>query len=138
MEFILNNNKYVISDMEVFIDYLLVQSYFRNSRYDIHFDFLDDFNKNLDFDDLKRGAKLIAELNVSFTNPNFIIEQHLNGNFRISYQGISFSNVDVGEAIPVLIVLNSLLSYTPAISLDEIKSEVDIFINTQREKFIND
>lgn len=138
MEFILNSKKYVISDMEVFIDYLLVQSYFRNSKYNIDFDFLKDFDKKLDFNDLKKGAKLIGELNVSFINPNFIIEQHPNGNFRISYQGFSFSNVDVGEAIPVLIVLNSLLSYTPAISLDEIKSEVDIFINTQREKFIND
>ena len=138
MEFILNSNRYRISDMEVFVDYLLVESYFRNTEYDITFDFLKDFNKKLDFNDLKRGAKMINDLNVSFINPNLKIAQHSNGNFTISYQGISFDDINVGEAIPVLIVLNSLLEYKPVISLDEIKSEVDIFINTQREKFIND
>ena len=63
MEFILNNNKYKISDLEVFVDYLLVNSYFKNSKYNIHFDFLDEFNKKLDFNDLKRGAKIIKDLN---------------------------------------------------------------------------
>ena len=138
MEFILNNNKYLISDLEVFVDYLLVDSYFKNTKYSIHFDFLDEFNKKLDFDDLKRGAKLIKDLNITFINPNFQIEPYPNGNFKITYQSISFSNIDVGEAIPLLIVLNSLLSYKPAITLDEIKLEVDKFIKTQREKFIND
>ena len=138
MEFILNNKKYQISNLEVFVDYLLVNSYFKDTEYDIHFDFLDEFDRKLDFNDLKKGAKLIDDLNIDFINPNFKIEQHLNGNFKISYHSISFANINVGEAIPVLIVLNSLLSYKPAISLDEIKSEVDIFINTQREKFIND
>ena len=138
MEFILNNNKYLISDLEVFVDYLLVNSYFKSTKYDITFDFLDEFNKKLDFDDLKRGAKIIKDLNITFINPNFQIEPYPNGNFKIIYQSISFSNIDVGEAIPVLIVLNSLLSYKPAITLDEIKLEVDKFIKTQREKFIND
>lgn len=138
MEFILNNKKYQISNLEVFVDYLLVNSYFKDTEYDIRFDFLDEFDRKLDFNDLKKGAKLIDDLNIDFINPNFKIEQHLNGNFKISYHSISFSNINVGEAIPVLIVLNSLLSYKPAITLDEIKSEVDNFINTQREKFIND
>lgn len=138
MEFILNNKKYQISNLEVFVDYLLVGSYFKDTEYDIRFDFLDEFDRKLDFNDLKKGAKLIDDLNIDFINPNFKIEQHLNGNFKISYHSISFSNINVGEAIPVLIVLNSLLSYKPAITLDKIKSEVDIFINTQREKFIND
>ena len=138
MEFILNNNKYKISDLEVFVDYLLVDNYFKNTRYNIHFDFLDEFDKKLDFSDLKRGAKLINDLNISFINPNFKILPHPNGNFTIFYQSISFENINFGEAIPVLIVLNSLLSYKPAITLDEIKLEVDKFINAQREKFIND
>lgn len=138
MEFILNSNKYQISDLEVFVDYLLVESYFKDSKYNITFDFLSDFDKKLDFEDLKKGAKLISDLNITFVNPNFIIKPHKNGSFKITYQSISFDNINVGEAIPVLIVLNSLLSYKPAISLDEIKSETDIFINTQREKFNND
>ena len=138
MEFILNNNKYLISDLEVFVDYLLVDSYFKNTKYSIHFDFLDEFDKKLDFNDLKRGAKLINDLNISFINPNFKILPNPKGNFTITYQSISFADINVGEAIPVLIVLNSLLSYKPAITLDEIKLEVDKFINAQREKFIND
>lgn len=138
MEFILNNNKYQISDLEVFVDYLLVENYFKDSKYNISFDFLSDFDKKLDFEDLKKGAKLIRDLNITFVNPNFIIKPHKNGNFKITYQSISFENINVGEAIPVLIVLNSLLSYKPAISLDEIKLETDNFINTQREKFNND
>lgn len=138
MEFILNSNKYQISDLEVFVDYLLVENYFKDSKYNISFDFLSDFDKKLDFEDLKKGAKLISDLNITFVNPNFIIKPHTNGSFKITYQSISFDNINVGEAIPVLIVLNSLLSYKPAISLDEIKSETDIFINTQREKFNND
>lgn len=137
MEFVLNGIRYQISDMEVFVAYLIVDRYFKDSDYDIHFDFLDRYKGNLTFEDLNEGAELISNLNVNFLNPNFIIENHANGNFRISYQSISFSNIYVGEAIGVLIALNSLIEYRPAITLDEIKIEVDRFIETQRKKFIS-
>lgn len=137
MEFVLNGIRYQISDMEVFVAYLIVDRYFEDSDYDIHFDFLDGYKGDLTFEDLNEGAELISNLNVNFLNPNFIIENHTNGNFRISYQSISFSNIYVGEAIGVLIALNSLIEYRPAITLDEIKIEVDRFIETQRKKFIS-
>ncbi|MBR0271172.1 MAG: hypothetical protein IJQ68_04165 [Methanobrevibacter sp.] len=136
MEFVLNNIKYQISDMEVFVAYLLVDKYFESSKYDVHFDFLDDYKKELSFEDLTEGAKLINELKVNFINPNFRIAQHLNGNFMISYQSVSFKNIFMAEAIGVLIALNALIELKPAIALADIKLEVDNFIETQRKKFI--
>ena len=41
MEFVLNGIRYQISDMEVFVAYLIVDRYFEDSDYDIHFDFLE-------------------------------------------------------------------------------------------------
>lgn len=136
MDFVLNNIKYQISDLEVFVAYLVVDRYFRDSKYDIHFDFLDDFNHDLTFKELNEGAQLVSDLNLNFINPNFIIENLINGNFKISYQEISFSDIYVGEAIGVLICLNSLIELKPAVTLDEIKKEVDAFIDIQRKKFI--
>jgi hypothetical protein len=44
MEFILNNKKYSILDHELYINFLIVDSYFRDNRslydYDIEFDFI--------------------------------------------------------------------------------------------------
>lgn len=137
MEFVLNSIKYQISDMEVFVAYLLVDKYFEDSRYPVHFDFLDKYKKELTFEDLNEGAELISDMNPSFINPNFKIEQHLNGNFKISYHTISFKNIFMAEAIGVLIALNAMIELKPAVSLDDIKLEVDIFIETQRKKFIS-
>ena len=137
MEFVLNSIKYQISDMEVFVAYLLVDKYFEDSRYPVHFDFLDKYKKELTFEDLNEGAELIRDMNPSFINPNFKIEQHLNGNFKISYHTISFKNIFMAEAIGVLIALNAMIELKPAVSLDDIKLEVDNFIETQRKKFIS-
>lgn len=137
MEFVLNSIKYQISDMEVFVAYLLVDKYFEDSRYPVHFDFLDKYKKELTFEDLNEGAELISDMNPRFINPNFKIEQHLNGNFKISYQTISFKNIFVAEAIGVLIALNAMIELKPAVSMDDIKLEVDCFIETQRKKFIS-
>ena len=45
MEFILNNKKYSINNHELYINYLMVDSYFRQNYskydYDIEFDFID-------------------------------------------------------------------------------------------------
>jgi hypothetical protein len=44
---------------------------------------------------------------------------------------LEFVNVKVGEAIPLLIALNSLLTYRPIVTLAQIKEELDYFL----EKF---
>lgn len=136
MEFVLNSIKYQISNLEVFVAYLIVDKYFRNCQYDIHFDFLDEFDHDLTFEELTKGADLIEDLNPNFINPNFIIQNKTDGKFRISYQEISFDDIYAGEAISVLICLNSLIELKPAVTLDEIKQQVDTFIETQRKKFI--
>ncbi len=120
--------------MEVFVAYLLVDKYFESSKYDVHFDFLDDYKKELTFEDLTEGSKLVRDLN--FINPNFKIDQHPNGNFLISYQSLRFKDIYMAEAIGVLIVLNALSELRPAITLEDIRLEVDNFIQTQRKKFI--
>ena len=147
MEFILNNKKYAIDNHELFINYLMVDNYFRHRyskyEYDIRFDFVNPILKKekVEFSDIHKGAEVLGELiekqKINFTPHGLRIDQHRNGNFRISYQSISFSNIYVGEAIGVLIALNSLIEYRPAITLDEIKIEVDRFIETQRKKFIS-
>lgn len=135
MEFVLNGIRYQISDLEVFVSYIIVDRHFRNSKFNIHFDFLNDFEDNLSFEDLKRGADLIGDLNISFVNPNFRIEQ--GERFKISYQDISFDGIYVGEAAGVLIALNALIEHRPALSLKTIKKETDDFIAAQRQKFIS-
>ncbi|WP_407413251.1 hypothetical protein [Methanobrevibacter sp.] len=135
MDFILNGIKYRISDLEVFISYLFADKYFESSDYDISFDFLDGFRKELTFEDLSRGAEIIAEMNPGFINPNLTIEA--GETFNIGYQSIKFTDLYPGEAISVLIVLNSLIEHKPALTLDEIEGEVDTFIASHRKKFIN-
>ena len=135
MDFILNGIKYRISDLEVFISYLIADKYFESSDYDISFDFLDGFRKELTFEDLSRGAEIIAEMNPNFINPNFTIDG--GETFSIEYQSIRFTDLYPGEAISVLIVLNSLIELKPAITLDEIEAELRTFIASQRKKFIS-
>ena len=134
MDFVLNGVKYQISDLELFVSYLLVDKYFESSRYDISFDFLEGFRKELTFEDLNRGSEMIAEMNPNIINPNFIIGA--GETFNIGYQSIIFNDLYPGEAISVLIVLNSLIELKPAVTLDEIELEVDSFISSQRKKFI--
>ncbi len=135
MDFILNGIKYRISDLEVFVSYLIADKYFESSDYDISFDFLDGFRKELTFEDLSRGAEIIAEMNPNFINPNFTIDG--GETFSIEYQSIRFTDLYPGEAISVLIVLNSLIELKPAITLDEIEAELRTFIASQRKKFIS-
>ena len=57
MEFIVNNKKYAILNHELYINYLMVNEYFRTYAkydYDIHFDFLDSILSmdRIDFDDI--------------------------------------------------------------------------------------
>ena len=141
MEFILNNRKYSIENHELYINYLIVDCYFRENQsvydYDIEFDFITPLLKKekITFDDILKGTEVLEELiekeQISFIPNGLIIEEHINSNFRITYQDLEFKNVHVGEAIPLMIALNSLLTYKPIVTLTQISEELDHFL----EKF---
>ena len=141
MEFIVNNRKYSILNHELFINYLMVNEYFRQYSkydYDIHYDFLDSVvsKENIDFDDILEGTKYLEELieknEIEFIPAGLIIDQHLNENFKITYQTLEFKNVRVGEAIPLLIALTSLLNHKPIITLYQIDEELHYFLERFR------
>lgn len=141
MEFILNNKKYSILDHELYINYLMVDSYFRRGYskydYDIRFDFIEPLldKEKIEFEDILEGTKVLEELiereEVNFIPSGVSIDEHLNGNFRITYQDLAFTNITVGEAVPFLITLNCLVTYKPIISLFQIEEELNYFL----EKF---
>ena len=74
---------------------------------------------------------MVEREQINFIPYGLKIDEHLNGNFRITYQDLEFSNVNVGEAIPFLIVLSSLLSHKPTLTLSQIDEELNYFL----EKF---
>lgn len=142
MEFILNNKKYSIIDHELYINYLMVDSYFRDNHskyeYDIRFDFLEPLlrKEKIEFKDIKEGTEVLEELiekeEINFIPYGLKIDEHLNGNFKITYQDLEFENISVGEAIPFLICLNSLLTYKPTITLTQIEEELNHFLERFR------
>lgn len=140
MEFIVNNKKYSILNHELYINYLMVNEYFREYSkydYDIHFDFLDSVlsKEKIEFSDILEGTKELEELieknEINFIPSGLRIDQHLNENFMITYQDLEFKNVNVGEAIPLLIALSSLLNAKPIVTLYQIDEELHYFL----EKF---
>ena len=141
MEFIVNNRKYSILNHELYINYLMVNEYFREHSkydYDIHFDFLNPLlsKDKIDFDDILEGTKDLEELiekeEINFIPPGLRIDEHLNENFKISYQDLEFVNVNVGEAIPLLIALTTLLNHKPIVSLYQIEDELNHFLDKFR------
>ena len=141
MEFIVNNKKYSILNHELYINYLMVNEYFKQySKYDynIHYDFLDSIlnKEKIDFDDILEGTKELEELieknEINFIPAGIRIDQHLNDNFKISYQDLEFKNVNVGEAIPLMIALTSLLNHDPIVSLYQIDEELHYFLERFR------
>ncbi len=143
MEFILDNKKYSIINHELFINDLMVDNYFRNRyskyEYDIRFDFVEPIlNKDkVEFEDILEGTKELEELieknQINFTPSGLKINQHQNGNFQIIYQDLIFNNLYVGEAIPFLIALTSLLEHKPIVTLDQINEEMENFVAKFRE-----
>ena len=141
MEFIVKNKKYSIINHELFINYLIVDSYFRQNLskydYDITFEFITPIleKEKIEFSDIQEGTKVLEELieknQIDFIPTGLIIEEQINGKFEISYQDLKFSNIDVGEAIPLLIALDSLLKVKPIVTLSQISEELDYFL----EKF---
>ena len=119
----------------------MVDSYFKEYSlydYDIHFDFLNPIlsKKKIVFDDILEGTKDLEELiekeEINFLPPGIIIDEEADGNFKITYQDLEFSNVKVGEAIPLLIALNSLITHKPIITLLQIEDELNHFIDKFR------
>lgn len=140
MEFIVSNKKYSILNHELYINYIMVNEYFRQYSkydYDINFDFLNPIlsKEKIDFDDILEGTKdledLIEKEEISFIPAGLRIDEHLNENFKITYQDLEFVNVNVGEAIPLLIALTTLLNHKPIVSLYQIEEELNHFL----EKF---
>ena len=140
MEFIVSNKKYSILNHELYINYIMVNEYFRQYSkydYDINFDFLNPIlsKEKIDFDDILEGTKdledLIEKEEISFIPAGLRIDEHLNENFKITYQDLEFVNVNVGEAIPLLIALTTLLNHKPIVSLYQIEDELNHFL----EKF---
>ncbi|WP_405306186.1 hypothetical protein [Methanobrevibacter sp.] len=140
MEFIVSNKKYSILNHELYINYIMVNEYFRQYSkydYDINFDFLNPIlsKEKIDFDDILEGTKDLEELiekeEISFIPAGLRIDEHLNENFKITYQDLEFVNVNVGEAIPLLIALTTLLNHRPIVSLYQIEDELNHFL----EKF---
>lgn len=141
MEFIVKNKKYSIINHELFINYLIVDSYFRQNLskydYDITFEFITPLleKEKIEFSDIQEGTKVLEELieknQIDFIPTGLIIEEQINGKFEIIYQDLKFSNIDVGEAIPLLIALDSLLKVKPIVTLSQISEELDYFL----EKF---
>lgn len=140
MEFILNNKKYSILNHELFINYIMVESYFKDYAlydYDIHYEFLEPIyeKEKVEFSDILEGTQdlelLIEKGEIDFIPYGLRIDEHLNGNFKITYQDLDFKNVTVGEAIPLLIALNSLLNHKPIVTLSQINEELTNFL----EKF---
>ena len=141
MEFIVEKKKYSIYNHELFINYLIVDSYFRQNLskydYDITFEFITPIleKEKIEFSDIQEGTKVLEELieknQIDFIPTGLIIEEQINGKFEIIYQDLKFSNIDVGEAIPLLIALDSLLKVKPIVTLSQISEELDYFL----EKF---
>ena len=141
MEFILNNKKYSILNHELFINYLMVDNYFRHHYskydYDIRFDFVEPIlnKEKVEFEDILKGTEVLEELidkqELNFPPAGVIIDPLSNDEFNISYQNLIFNNIRIGEAIPFLIALNALVTYKPIITLDQIREELEHFI----EKF---
>lgn len=139
MEFIVSNKKYSIINHELYINYLMVDAYFKdNSKYDynIHFDFLDSVleKDEIKFEDILEGTKDLEELieknEINFIPSGLRIEEYLNNSFKITYQNLEFKNVKVGEAIPLLIALTSLLNHKPIVTLYQIDEELHYFLES--------
>ena len=143
MEFILNNRKYSIINHELFINYLMVDNYFRHNyskyEYDIRFDFVEPLldKEKVEFEDILKGTEqledLIEQEEINFIPQGLIfLNQNQNASFNVIYQDLEFDNVNVGEVIPLLIALNSLLTYKPIVTLTQIEEEIENFIGQFR------
>ena len=147
MEFILNNKKYSILDHELFINFLIVDSYFRDNQslydYDIEFEFITPLleKEKIEFEDILEGTEVLEELiekeEIAFIPNGLVIIPISDESFRIIYQDLEFEDVNVGEAIPLIICLNALLTYKPIVTLTQISEELNHFLEKFRSYYDN-
>lgn len=138
MEFILNNKRYSILNHELYINYLMVDNYFRHHYskydYDIEFDFITPIlsKEKVEFKDIMDGTKVLEELiekeELNLIPAGLKINEKKNSKFDITYQDLVFRDIHVGEAIPLIIALSTLLNYRPTLSLNQIEEELNHFI----------
>lgn len=143
MEFILNNRKYSIQNHELFINYLMVDSYFRQGYskydYDIRFDFIEPIlnKEKVEFEDILEGTEVLEELierqEINIIPHGLTISQVQDDLFTITYQDLEFEAVRVGEAIPLIIALSTLLNHKPIVTLSQIEEELNNFIAMFRQ-----
>lgn len=142
MEFILNGRKYSIQNHELYINFLMVDNYFRHRYskydYDIKFDFITPLlsKEKVEFEDIMEGTEVLEELiekeEISIIPMGLRIDERQNC-FDITYQDIVFNDINVGEAIPLIIALSTLLNYKPTLSLTQIEEELNHFIEEFRK-----
>lgn len=142
MEFILEHKKYSIQNTELFINYLMVDNYFRHHYskydYDIRYDFVTPIlsKDKVEFEDILEGTEVLEDLiekgEINFIPNGLKIDQITNQSFNISYQHLVFNDIHIGETIPFLIALNALVTYKPIITLDQIQEELENFIDEFR------
>ena len=144
MEFILNNKKYSIINQELLINYIMVDSYFKNHskyQYDIHFSFLDSIlsKEKIEFEDIEKDSEMLNDLiekgEINFIPQGLIINENSNNTFNIIYQDLEFNEIAVGEAIPFLITLDSLLKVKPIVTLNQIHDELSYFLEKLRSYY---
>lgn len=142
MEFILNNRKYSILNHELYINFLMVDNYFRHRYskydYDIEFDFITPLlgKEKVEFEDILEGTQVLEEL-IDMQEINIIptglrIDEQQGNRFTIAYQDLVFRDVLIGEAIPLIIALSTLLNYKPTLALTQIEEELEHFISQFR------
>lgn len=144
MEFILNNKKYSIINQELLINYIMVDSYFKyhsKYKYDVHFSFLNSIlsQNKIEFEDIEKGSEILNDLiekgEINFIPQGLMINENLNNTFNIIYQDLEFNEIGVGEAIPFLITLDSLLKVKPIVTLNQICDELKNFLEKLRSYY---
>lgn len=143
MEFILDNKRYSILNHELFVNYLIVDNYFRNHyskyNYDIAFDFVTPLmnKEKIEFEDILENTKVLEELiekeQINFTPFGLKLKQINSKSFEVTYQELKFKSIDIRELIPFLIALNSLLTYKPVVTLMQIEEELENFLEKFRQ-----
>ena len=82
----------------------------------------------IEFEDIEKGE-------INFIPQGLIINENLNNTFNIIYQDLEFNEIGVGEAIPFLITLDSLLKVKPIVTLNQICDELKNFLEKLRSYY---
>ena len=124
----------------------MVDSYFKyhsKYTYDVHFSFLNSIlsQDKIEFEDIEKGSEILNDLiekgEINFIPQGLMINENLNNTFNIIYQDLEFNEIGVGEAIPFLITLDSLLKVKPIVTLNQICDELKNFFRKIKKLLLN-